>query len=292
MTKTKKKTFISLIIGLILIFAVALVTISCRAGAQGFHNYASRTNHQYTNRRPVPTFFIHGFGGNPASSDMLIARIQNDGYGREEFRANVSPSGHVTYLGHWNRHEKYPLVQVIFENNHEGDYHKAAGWINTIINHFHRKYGITRFNAVAHSYGNNAIVYYLATHNRNPRINKLVDIASCVNTDHEQDREFRHHQIGGFAVYVKEMLHDQAWYEGKNSPFNGEHFSVLNIYGTYRGRPSDGAVSHEAAQGLRKDFHGIIGSYREKEFKGPNAQHSALTRRNPGVARAIANFLK
>lgn len=291
MAQSKKKTVLSLILGLVIII-LAAADLFTHAGAQAFHNYARRNNHEYTNGKPIPTLFIHGFGGNAASSNMLIARIQNDGYGKETMRADVSPSGKVTYLGHWQRHEKFPLIQVIFENNHEGDYHKAAHWIGNIINHLHRKYGIKRYNAVAHSYGNNAIVYYIARHNKTVKINKLVDIASCVNTDRQQDREFRHHQVGGFAVYVKEMLHDQAWYEGRHSPFNGQHFSVLNIYGTYRGRPSDGAVSHEAAQGLRKDFRGIKGSYHEKEFKGRNAQHSALTRRNPAVAKAIAKFLK
>jgi uncharacterized alpha/beta hydrolase family protein len=202
------------------------------------------------------------------------------------------PKGHVTYTGHWDKHAKYPLVQVIFRNNHEGNYHRAASWINTIVNHLHHKYKIRQFNAVAHSYGNNAIAYYLATHNKSVKIHKLVDIASCINTDLQQDQAFKRRQIGGFATYVKEMKHDQAWYEGKNSPFLDKRFSVLNIYGTYQGKPSDGAVSHEAAQGLRKTFYGIKGTYQEKEFKGNNAQHSALTRRNPAVAAAIARFLK
>ncbi|MCH3921620.1 alpha/beta hydrolase [Limosilactobacillus sp.] len=279
---------------LIVVMAAVVLALTYLSGFFGIGTPAlSGSRPGQSHGRPVPTLFIHGFGGNARSSNMLIRRIAADGYGQRSIRATVSPNGKVKYTGRWHQGDGQPLVQVIFANNHEGDYHVAAGWIGTIVNHLHQKYGVERFNAVAHSYGNNAIVYYLATHRDGPaRVNKLVDIASCVNTDRAQDREFREHQTGGFATYVKEMRADQQWYEGRHSPFNGAHFSDLNIYGTYQGKPSDGAVSHESAQGLRQDFAGITGTYQEREFRGPLAQHSALTRYNPAVAQAIAQFLK
>lgn len=280
---------------LIALAGILLVGVGYAAGFQGLGSSIinQQAEAQTVNSRPVPTLFIHGYGGNAASSNSLIRRIEHDGYGERSLRATVSASGKVTYTGSWHQTWQHPLVQVVFKNNHEGDYHKSAAWIGKIVAHLHARYHIRQFNAVAHSYGNNAIVYYLATHRRHPAaIAKLVDIASCVNTDHEQDKAYAHHQVGGFAVFVKEMKYDQAWYEGKHSPFNGARFSDLNIYGTYQGKPSDGAVSHESAHGLRLDFAGITGTYQEKEFKGRLAQHSALTRSNPQVAQAIASFLK
>ena len=72
-------------------------------------------------------------------------------------------------------------MQVLFVNNHESDYHHTAKWIDSILKLLHQKYGVTRFNAVAHSWGNNAIMYYLENYSQKknqPQNKKRGDLVS------------------------------------------------------------------------------------------------------------------
>lgn len=100
-----------------------------------------------------------------------------------------------------------------------------------------------------------------------------------------------HHLPADFRKAVNEMTTDEAWFDGNHSPFNGRQMQVLNIYGTYR-HQSDGTISNFSSRDLRCTYHGINGTYQELNVKGRLAQHSALTRYNPQVAKAVSQFLK
>lgn len=286
----KKRTKVVLTICIALLLAVG----GYLAGFFGLGNQLlpQRSENASANR-PVPTIFVHGYGGTPASSNMLINRVEHDGYGQRAMRATVSKNGKVTYTGSIKHGQVHPLVQVIFKDNTQGDYHLAASWVGKVVNHLHRQYGVTNYNAVAHSYGNNAVVYYAATHKTHPaKLDKVVNIASDIGMDPEEHKMIKSSRVpADFRQAVREMVKDESWFDGNHSPFNGRRMQALNIYGTYR-KGTDGTISNYSSRDLRRTYHGINGTYRELNVKGHLAQHSALTRYNPQVAQAVSQFLK
>lgn len=286
--KKKNKIILSTVLIVFLLVAGYL------AGFFGLGSQLLSTGSYYkSNNRPVPTIFVHGYGGTPASSNMLINRVEHDGYGHRAMRATVSKTGKVNYTGSIKRGDTHPLVQVIFKDNTQGDYHLTASWVGKVINHLHKQYGITNYNAVAHSYGNNAVVYYAATHKDHPaKLDKIVNIASDIGMDPAEQKMLNSHRIpADFRKAAREMVADENWLDGNNSPFNGRKLQVLNIYGTYR-KQSDGTISNLSSRDLRRTYHGIDGTYQELNVRGRLAQHSALTRYNPQVAQAVSQFLK
>lgn len=275
------------ITGLVLLVLAAYVV-----GLFGLGGKIFTANNWHQTNRPVPTILIPGYAGNSTSTDMLISRLTRDGYGYRSLKAYVKSNGQVEYSGSWYRDEKDPLVQVVFQNNTEPDYHKTASWIGEILSHLHRTYGVKQYNAIAHSYGNNALVYYMAKHRESPRPARIVTVASSVDAEKSEILAYHRGRAGKMARYLKENIDDENWYSGSHSPFQGQKFDVLNIYGTFGSQNGDTSVSHAAARGMRKVFAGVNGTYQEKEFDGLRAQHSALVRSNSGVADSIAGFLK
>jgi len=248
-----------------------------------------RTLASTTAKRQLPTLFFHGFGGTAHSMDYLIDQSQQDGYATRTLTAVVSPKGKVELFGRWPRDAKNPEIQVIFRNNHESDYHHTAQWIDSILKKLHKKYGVTRFNAVAHSWGNNAIIYYLENYSQKrdqPQIDSLVNIAApmqVLNHDIYRHNDWR---------YSNQLNRDFKSYTEPNSTIRNLHIRELNIMGQLNPEDHfDKAVPVSSAKSLRRVFKGPHQTYQARLFTGPRAEHSALTRRNPKVLHDIEKFL-
>lgn len=75
----KKHTKIALSIVIVILVAIG----GYFAGLFGLGNQLLPKQGENTSRnRPVPSIFVHGYGGKPASSNMLINRVEHDGYGQ------------------------------------------------------------------------------------------------------------------------------------------------------------------------------------------------------------------
>ncbi|GAB5056175.1 alpha/beta hydrolase [Companilactobacillus alimentarius] len=240
-------------------------------------------------RRQMPTLFFHGFGGTVRSMDYLIDQSQADGYATRTLTIFVSPQGKLSFDGGWPKGAKNPEIQVLFGNNHESDYHHTAKWIDKILKMLHRKYNVTRFNAVAHSWGNNAIMYYLEHYSRKknqPQIDSLVNIAApmqVLSRDIYRRNDWR---------YSPQLHKDFKSYIAPDSNIRRLHIRELNIIGQLSFRDHfDKAVPVSSARSLKRVFRGPHQTYRARIFTGPRAEHSALTRRNPKVLHDIENFL-
>src|SRR5699024_4260990 len=115
-----------------------------------------------------------------------------------------------------------------FGNNHESDYHHTAKWINSVVKMLQKKYGMTRFNAVAHSWGNNAIIYYLQKYSakkNQPQIDSLVNIAApmqVLNRDIYRRNDWR---------YSNQLTKDFRMYTTPDSTIRRLHIRELNIIG-------------------------------------------------------------
>jgi len=242
-----------------------------------------------TEKRQMPTLFFHGFGGTVHSMDYLIDQSQLDGYATRTLTVVVSPKGKVKIFGHWQRDAKNPEIQVLFKNNHESDYHHTAQWIDSILKTLHKQYGVTRFNAVAHSWGNNAIIYYLENYSQKkdqPQIDSLVNIAApmqVLNHDIYRRNDWR---------YSNQLNRDFKSYIEPDSTIRNLHIRELNIMGQMNPEDHfDKAVPVSSAKSLQRVFKGPHQTYQSRLFTGPRAEHGALTRRNPKVLHDIEKFL-
>lgn len=251
--------------------------------------YTTEQNVSASSKRQMPTLFFHGFGGTAHSMDYLIDQSQRDGFATRTLTIVVTPKGKVKTYGVWSQEAKNPEIQVLFENNHESDYHHTATWIDSILKVLHKKYGVTHFNAVAHSWGNNAIMYYLENYSQKknqPQIDSLVNIAApmqVLNRDIYRRNDWR---------YSNQLNKDFDTYVEPNSNIRNLHIRELNIMGQLSPEDHfDKAVPVSSAKSLRKVFKGPHQSYESRIFTGPRAEHSALTRRNPKVLHDIEHFL-
>ncbi|PMD67849.1 alpha/beta hydrolase [Companilactobacillus nuruki] len=240
-------------------------------------------------KRQTPTLFIHGFGGTVRSMDYLIDQSQKDGYATRTLTIFVTPKGKLLLDGHWPVSAKNPEIQVLFGNNHESDYHHTAKWIDSILKMLHKKYHVTRFNAVAHSWGNNAIMYYLENYSQKknqPQIDSLVNIAAPMQVlNHDIYRR-------NIWRYSNQLTKDFHTYTAPHSQIRNLHMRELNIMGQLSPKDHfDKAVPVSSAQSLKKVFRGQYQTYESRIFTGPRAEHSALTRRNPRVLHDIERFL-
>lgn len=264
---------------LLISFAVSLVFLT---NAQTI--FASSNN-----PREIPTLFFHGFGGTVRSMDYLIDQSQADGYATRTLTIFVSKKGKLSFDGTWPKNAKNPEIQVLFGNNHQSDYHKTAKWINTIILTLQKRYQITRFNAVAHSWGNNAVMYYLFKYSdkkNQPQIDSLVNIAApmqVLNRDIYRRNPWR---------YSDQLTRDFDKYTHPDSVMRQLHVRELNIIGQLSKEDHfDKAVPVSSARSLKKVFKGPHQTYQARLFTGNRAEHSALTRRNPRVLHDIEHFL-
>jgi len=240
-------------------------------------------------KRQMPTLFFHGFGGTARSMDYLINQSQLDGYATRTLKVVVTPKEKVEIYGHWARNVKNPEIQVIFMNNHESDYHNTAKWIDSILQKLHRRYGVTHFNAVAHSWGNNALIYYLEHYsqkNDQPQIKALVNIAApmqVLSRSIYRQNKWR---------YSKQLNRDFESYTAPHSTIKNLHIREMNIIGQLTPEDHfDKAVPVSSARSLERVFDGRNQTYETKLFTGPKAEHSALTRRNPKVLQDMERFL-
>lgn len=275
---------ISLLIKILLVVSVVFV-----AGPMVEKDVSASSKVKQEQKRQMPTLFFHGFGGTVHSMDYLIDQSQADGYATRTLTVTVSPQGKVKTYGVWPRKAKNPEIQVLFLNNHESDYHHTAVWIDSILKVLHQKYGVTRFNAVAHSWGNNAIMYYLETYSKKsgqPQIDSLVNIAApmqVLNRDIYRRNDWR---------YSNQLRKDFRTYLASDSNIRKLHIRELNIMGQLSPEDHfDKAVPVSSAKSLRRVFQGPHQTYQARLFTGPRAEHSALTRRNPRVLHDIEHFL-
>ena len=145
------KKWMSTIIALVAIVGVAF----------GLHQSLKlkRDTAKYTYSN-VPTLFIHGYGGTLNSTKDLVRAAEKAGAAKKMLTARVTKDGQVKLSGHWDKNKYNPMVQVVFSDNRNADFHTDAKWIKHVIVALQQRYGIKSFNAVAHSMGNLGLLTY------------------------------------------------------------------------------------------------------------------------------------
>lgn len=88
----------------------------------------------------------------------------------------MQSNGKLRIKGHLNNKMKNPIVQVIFKNNRAGEV-KDAHWLMKIMRVLKTTYHVKRYNAVGHSMGSYAWVYYnmlVGNNAKYPRLERAV----------------------------------------------------------------------------------------------------------------------
>lgn len=261
------------------------------AGWYWFHNQSANTSDQeQASIGKTATLYLHGYSGGAGSTNTLIRHAKQAG-ATKVLTATVSKNGKVSWLG-TPHHVRKPIVQVVFEDNRNPDAVKWADWLATVNRQLYQRYGVRNVNFVAHSMGNMAVMFY-AIRNQDqqklPKINAYVAIAG--HFDGIIGLGDQPHQIKLAANGYPSPLDENYAELARMRDRFPKGVKVLNIYGDLRdGSDSDGRVSNNSSRSLRYLVSPRAAGYREKEYSGRDAQHSAL-HENPKVAQAVDAFL-
>lgn len=243
--------------------------------------------------RQVPTLYLHGHRAGPNAMNALIQTAEQEDHATSVLTATVNNDGAVTFSGDWPADSHRPLVKVVFVNNRTLRYNRISDWFRDVLVALQQQYGISRYNVVAHSLGNAAVLFYelrYGQYQQLPQLQKYVAIAGNFDGIPGVHRPRRKHRLGpgGKPPWV---VPDYRRALGLRRHFPAHQVSVLNIYGDLGdGQHWDGKINNVSSRSLRYLLGSRLKSYQTLEFTGPLAQHRLL-RTNPAVIKAVDHFL-
>ncbi|MDF7639405.1 alpha/beta hydrolase [Lactobacillus sp. ESL0791] len=292
MTK-KRKTIVTLIIGVFCLLLAAGAFCFLRQEKQTYQVDSKADVGKVENRGTVvPTLYLHGWGASARSTNSMIAYAEKHNGAQKVLTATILRDGRVRLKGAWAANVKRPLIQVVMQDNKNGDYYQTREWFYNLIVLLQKKYRIRRYNIVAHSMGNLTTIFYQMKYGSRknlPRLQKQVDLGGHFDGIIGMDDQPNRNKI--LADGRPKYLNKSYKYLLKNRKNYPRGVAILNIFGNKEdGTNSDGDVSVVSARSLAYLVRGRARSYREVEIKGANGQHSKL-HENPRVDRLIGNFL-
>ncbi|MFT2204483.1 alpha/beta hydrolase [Staphylococcus chromogenes] len=284
-----KKRIIGLLILIITVLIIAVVVVSL---FQKRSHWEEQNKKQYV-QEPTPTLFLHGYGGTKNSMKYLINQAEARGVTKDIVVAHVSRDGEVTFDGKISKGATNPIVQIVLDDNTQGDLNENALWIRQVLEKLQKDYHVKQFNFVAHSMGNVSFAQYMIDYGRDaslPQLKKEVNLAGTFNGVLGMNEEVNEIQVGrnGKPSHMnppyQEFMQLKSIYKDKN-------IDVLNMYGDLLdGTHSDGRVSNSSSKSLKYLLGDSPKSYQEVKYEGKEAQHSAL-HENEEVAQQMIRFL-
>ncbi|MFD1431125.1 alpha/beta hydrolase [Lacticaseibacillus yichunensis] len=238
------------------------------------------------------TLYLHGHFGNAHSMQALMTRAEQVDNAQQVLTATVDSHGQVTFTGHWLARVRRPLVKVVFQDNRTLNYDLISDWLHNVLVGLRARYGVKKFNIVAHSLGNAAVLYYELRYGKDHKLPQLQRYAAIAgNFDgipgmHMQPRNNRIQRSGQPRFLAPDFR--RAMLDRDSIPAGQIDF--LNVYGDWDDTGSDGRIFNASSRALGWLVAGRARSYREAKFTGARAQHSQL-RTNPKVARTVDEFL-
>ncbi|PTG10580.1 alpha/beta hydrolase [Staphylococcus chromogenes] len=284
-----KKRIIGLLILIITVLIIAVVVVSL---FQKRAHWEEQNKKQYV-QEPTPTLFLHGYGGTKNSMKYLINQAEARGVTKDIVVAHVSRDGEVTFDGKISKGATNPIVQIVLDDNTQGDLNENALWIRQVLEKLQKDYHVKQFNFVAHSMGNVSFAQYMIDYGRDaslPQLKKEVNLAGTFNGVLGMNEEVNEIQVdrngkpSDMNPPYQEFMQLKSIYKDKN-------IDVLNMYGDLLdGTHSDGRVSNSSSKSLKYLLGDSPKSYQEVKYEGKEAQHSAL-HENEEVAQQMIRFL-
>ncbi|MCD8904179.1 alpha/beta hydrolase [Staphylococcus chromogenes] len=284
-----KKRIIGLSILLVAVLIIAVVVVSL---FQKRSHWEEQNKKQYV-QEPTPTLFLHGYGGTKNSMKYLINQAEARGVTKDIVVAHVSRDGDVTFDGKISKQATNPIVQIVLDDNTQGDLNENALWIRQVLEKLQQDYHVKQFNFVAHSMGNVSFAQYMVDYGSDtslPQLKKEVNLAGTFNGVLGMNEEVNEIQVdrngkpSDMNPPYQEFMQLKSIYKDKN-------IDVLNMYGDLLdGTHSDGRVSNSSSKSLKYLLGDSPKSYQEVKYEGKEAQHSAL-HENEEVAQQMIRFL-
>ncbi len=284
-----KKRIIGLLILIITVLIIAVVVVSL---FQKRSHWEEQNKKQYV-QEPTPTLFLHGYGGTKNSMKYLINQAEARGVTKDIVVAHVSRDGEVTFDGKISKGATNPIVQIVLDDNTQGDLNENELWIRQVLEKLQKDYHVKQFNFVAHSMGNVSFAQYMIDYGRDaslPQLKKEVNLAGTFNGVLGMNEEVNEIQVdrngkpSDMNPPYQEFMQLKSIYKDKN-------IDVLNMYGDLLdGTHSDGRVSNSSSKSLKYLLGDSPKSYQEVKYEGKEAQHSAL-HENEEVAQQMIRFL-
>ena len=223
-------------------------------------------------RRPVqatstPTLFIPGWGGNAWTYNGMLRWFAAQGYAAKRLTIRVDRRGRLHFQGKWVPRADNPTIQVLFERNFTADYRQQIQWLTQILRVLRTRFGVTTYNAVAHSWGGSALVQSLVTNGADPglpRLHRLILLGTPVDERSEQSAPDPLYQR---LLTLRQNLWANAGAE------------IHNVYGLLAGRATDGQVPVRQVIALRAVVAGSPIRYSEHPVVslGHGRLHSAFS---------------
>ncbi|WP_375712630.1 alpha/beta hydrolase [Staphylococcus chromogenes] len=284
-----KKRIIGLSILLVAVLIIAVIAVSL---FQKRAHWEEQNKKQYV-QAPTPTLFLHGYGGTKNSMKYLINQAEARGVTKDIVVAHVSRDGDVKFDGKISKGATNPIVQIVLDDNTQGDLNENALWIRQVLEKLQHDYHVKQFNFVAHSMGNVSFAQYMVDYGRDtslPQLKKEVNLAGTFNGVLGMNEEVNEIQVdrngkpSDMNPPYQEFMQLKSIYKDKN-------IDVLNMYGDLLdGTHSDGRVSNSSSKSLKYLLGDSPKSYQEVKYEGKEAQHSAL-HENEEVAQQMIRFL-
>jgi len=210
----------------------------------------------------VPTLLIPGWGGHAWTYNGLLRWLAQQGYGHKVLTVRVDWHGGLHFAGDWSVTATNPLIQVLFDHSLTRDYQPQVKWLTAILAALKARYGVTAYNAVAHSWGGSAAVHSLVLHGHRadlPQLRRLILLGAPVDEG----------KAGGPADMAYERLRAAQY----RLPVTYQS-AVINVYGTLSGRLTDGSVPVYQVTALRPILADSAVTYREVHV--PETSHGQL----------------
>jgi len=210
----------------------------------------------------VPTLLIPGWGGHAWTYNGLLRWLAQQGYGHKVLTVRVDWHGGLHFAGDWSVTATNPLIQVLFDHSLTRDYQPQVKWLTAILTALKARYGVTAYNAVAHSWGGSAAVHSLVLHGHRadlPQLRRLILLGAPVDEG----------KAGGPADMAYERLRAAQY----RLPVTYQS-AVINVYGTLSGRLTDGSVPVYQVTALRPILADSAVTYREVHV--PETSHGQL----------------
>ncbi|USQ67981.1 alpha/beta hydrolase [Companilactobacillus allii] len=256
-------------------------------------NVSKPTNVQAASSDYIPTIYLHGHGAGARSTDDMINFAQTHFHATRALLVVVDRQGVPHFFGTMDKSTYRPIVQVVFKDNMNTNFNVTSGWLHEIMTQLKQNYGVTKFNAVAHSMGNMTLLYYMLNYGKDknlPQLNKQVDIAGHYDgiagiKDKPNSNWFMKSGRPAYITYD----YQHALKLRKNYPY--KQVKILNFYGNLsNGTNTDGRVSTVSARSIKYILRGRYKSYRQVKITGYMGEHSML-HENPKVDRIMGDFL-
>lgn len=278
------------LLAVVIIVAIATVGLNKK---QSNSKHQQHANHSKFVKTQTPTLFLHGYAGNLNSEKFMVNQAKKKGVTNNVITAVVANNGEVQLKGKWKKNANNPIVQVVLENNKQGDYDVNAKWFKNVVVKLQKQYKIKKFNFVGHSMGNLSFARYMSLYGENhslPQLNKQVNIAGTFNGVLNLNEKVNEISVdnNGEPSRMNEPYQELRILK---EIYKGKGIEVLNIYGDIQdGTNSDGRVSNSSSKSLKYLLGNSPKSYKETKYEGKKAQHSEL-HENSKVANELINFL-